>query len=213
MPRPTRLAPLALAAVLALSACGGGEDAEPGLLQQARQAGQAVQGLQEMSEKLQEQAALPPADPVDFRRLLGLLPDSTAARPRTSAEGSRQGMGEFNVAQAEATYAVGDGQATVLIVDMGGAQAAMMFGAAWTLMSVDRETQTSYERTAQVEGFPGYEKYDREGRSGEIQALVADRFLVKASGRGIDDGVLGELLRGVDLQALEGMRDEGRRPA
>lgn len=211
---PLRPSAFLLAVAFTFSACGGGDDPEPGLLSQARQAGQAVQGLQEMGEKLEQQANVPPADPVDFRRLKDLLPDSTADRPRTGSEGSRQGMGDFNVSQAEATYTVGaDGRATVLVVDMGGAQAAMLFGAAWTLMSVDRETDSLYERTAQVEGYPGYESYNRSGRSGEVQALVADRFLVKVSGQNVDDGTLRDLLRGVDLRALEGMRDEGRRPA
>lgn len=204
-----RLATLVL--VLVFAGCGGDAPAEPGLFDQARQAGQAVQSLQEFGERMEGAAAQPPAEPVDFRRLKAMLPETAAGLPRTAAEGARQGMGEFNVSNAEATYADDtDARLTVTITDMGGVQAAMMFGAAWSVMAVDRETDTETERTREIGGFPGHEKYNTASRSGEMQAIVADRFLVAASGQNVTAEQIQRAFETVDLRVLAGMRDEGR---
>lgn len=202
--------PLAVA-VLVLAGCGGGTPEEPGLFDQARQAGEAVQNLRDLGERMGGAAGQPPAEPVDFRRLKAMLPETAAGLPRTGAEGARQGMGEFNVSNAEATYA-GDADArlTITISDMGGVQAAMMVGAAWSVMSVDRETDTETERTREIGGFPGHEMYNSASRTGEMQAIVADRFLVAASGQNVTAEQIRSAFETVDLRVLDGMRDEGR---
>ena len=202
---------LASVVLLTVAGCGGSDEPkEPGLFDQARQAGSAVQGLQEMGERLEEQANVPPAEPVDFRRLKEMLPETAAGLSRTSAEGARQGMGGMNVSNADGTYGDGDGRITLSITDMGGMQAAMMLGAAWTMVSVDRETDTETERTREIAGHPGYEKFNTEQQAGELQALVADRFLVKAEGRGVSAAQIQAAFDSVDLSALEAMKDEGR---
>ena len=208
---PTLRTALATAVLLTGAGCGGSDEPkEPGLLDQARQAGAAVQGIQQMGERLEAQANQPPAEPVDFRRLKEMLPESAAGLLRATAEGSRQGMGGMDVSTAEGRYGSGDQSLTLSITDMGGMQAAMVLGAAWTMVSVDRETDTETERTRDVAGHPGYEKYDAEAQSGELQAIVADRFMVKAEGSGVTQAQIQAAFEAVDLGALEGMKDDGR---
>jgi hypothetical protein len=158
----------------------------------------------------------PPAEPVDFRRLQELLPEEAVGLPRTNREGERSGAMGMTVSQATGTYEGtpnSDGVAprlTIKISDLGGIGAAAMFGAAWTMASIDRESERDYERTTQIGGHPGYIKYDRESRSGNFQAFVAGRFLVEADGQNVTDDQLQEALTSVSFRQLDGMKDEGR---
>lgn len=198
--------------VFALAGCGGSDEPEePGLLTQARQMGQAAQGLQRMGEQMEAESKRPPAEPVDFRRLKEMLPETAAGLPRTNAEGARQGMGGMDVSNATGTYGDGaDASVTLTVSDMGGIQGAAMMGAMWTMVTIDRETDTETERTHEIGGFPGYEKYNSEQQAGEMQAVVANRFLVKAEGRGVSAEQIQSAFETVDLGALDGMKDEGR---
>ena len=208
------LAALALVAA-PLAGCGGSDDdyggdvedtGEPGLFGRAQEMAAAV-------EQMEEQANQAPAEPVDFRRLRDLLPESLAGLERTNAEGAKQGTMGFSVSEASADYGAGDSTVRVKITDMGAVPAMGMMGAAWTMTDVDRETDTGYEKTVRLGESKGYRTYDTDSRRGEFSLVVADRFLVNVTGRGVDDGDLEAALRAVDLGALAAMRDDGRQEA
>ncbi|GAB5537738.1 MAG: hypothetical protein Rubg2KO_39870 [Rubricoccaceae bacterium] len=218
MRTPFRLSVLA-ALVLALAACGGGDDAAPeeeegglmGALSQANQVRESVNNMQEQMERMEEQGSLEPADPVDFRQLRDLLQESVAGLDRGETEGSKDGAMGFTISKASASYADGaDASATVTVTDMGGIQMAMMFGLAWTMAEIDRESGTKIERTMEYEGYPAYLEFDSDGGRGSLQVLVADRFVVEATGNGLTEDQLEELVQSVGLNTLEGWRDEGR---
>lgn len=212
MTRPLLLVPFLF--VFPLAACGGADDgptADDGPLSGLQRMGEAAEEM----ERAQREGR-PPAEPVDFRQLRELLPEDVAGLPRTSIEGAREGFSGMNVAHATAEYegaAAADGPAPRLelkVTDLSGVAMAAMMGAAWTMASVDRESERDYERTTRLSGHPAFEKYDREDRSGDFQVLVADRFLVQATGRGLSDDQLRDALRAVDFRALERMRDAGQ---
>ena len=208
---------LAFAFVLTLAACGG-DDADPeegGLmstLEQANDLRKTAGNVQERLEQAAEEAERGPAETIDFRRLRDLLPETAAGLARTAQEGSKNGASGFTISTAEGTYADStvDGSATLAVSDLGGTGMAIMMAAAWTMAEIDQETDTSYERTTEIGGHPGYAKYDTDGARGEAQLLVADRFLVKASGSGVSDDALLDLVQSVDLDQLASWRDEGR---
>ena len=211
------LAALALVAA-PLAGCGGSDDdyggevedtGEPGLFGRAQEMAAAV-------EQMEEKANQAPAEPVDFRRLRDLLPESlSSGLERTNIEGAKQGSMGFSVSEASADYAEPDGDASVevKVTDMGAVPAMGMMGAAWTMTDVDRETATGYEKTVRLGESKGYRKYDADSRRGEFSLVVADRFLVNVTGSGVDDDQLEAALRAVDLSALAAMRDDGRQEA
>ena len=206
---------LALALLFGLAACGGDEspDEEGGLfstledVNSLRKRGEAMQGRLEQAAADAEKG---PAETVDFRRLRDLLPETAASLTRTAQEGSKNGAAGFTVSQAEGTYESGDASATLAVSDLGGTGVAIMMAAAWTMTEIDQETDTSFERTTEIAGYPAYESFDTERRRGEMQLLVADRFLVKAAGSNVDPDVLRDLAQSVDLEQLADWRDEGR---
>lgn len=213
---------LVLALALPLAACGGDDapEEEGGLfstLEQANSLRETAGAMQGRLEEIAEDAERGPAETVDFRRIRELLPESAAGLERTAMEGSKNGAAGFTVSQAEGVYAAsgsesgaGSASATLTVSDLGGAGMAIMMAAAWTLAEVDQETDTSFERTIEIEGYPGYESYDAERESGEVQLLVADRFLVKTSGSSVPHETLRALATSVDLDRLEAWKDEGR---
>lgn len=203
-------APLAL--IAALAACGGEEPEEP---DPAGAIGEMARGLEAVAERMQQRAEMPPADPVDFRRLKALLPEQLAGLPRTEASGKRSRMGEgFGISQAEARYAPedGSGRLQVEIADLGGAgpfgtMAALGFGA---IAEYEEESDTGYKRSRRIDGHPGYEEYDSRYGRGEIAALIADRFSVKVTGRDMNMKMVERAIASIDFDALEAMKDEGR---
>jgi hypothetical protein len=87
---------------------------------------------------------------------------------------------------------------------------ATMIGAAWTLASIDRESDTEFERTTTIGGHPAYIKYNHQDRSGNYQQWIAERFLIEANGRALSEEQMRQALASVDARQLVAMRDEGR---
>ncbi len=206
---------LTTAALLAvpLGACGGDDSGDfDDAVEETGQPG-ALGRMQEMQgamERMQESAERPPAEPVNFRQLRDLLPESLDGMERTNVEGATQGAMGFSVSEAEATYEGGESEIDIKITDLGAMPSLGMMGLGWTMADVDRETNTGYERTVTLGGHRGFRKYDSETRDGEFSLVVAERFLVAVEGDDVDDARLEEALRAVDLAALAAMRDEGR---
>ncbi|HIG75733.1 MAG TPA: hypothetical protein EYQ24_14480 [Bacteroidetes bacterium] len=213
-----RLALSFLALSLPLAACGGGDsDAdtvqETGAPESAiGQMMQGVDAMRGMAEQAEEMQNTQPAEPVNHRVLLEMLPDEAAGMPQTETEGQSQNMGAFALSTREATYAdsTGDSQLTITVADYGAFPAIGMFGLGWTMVDMDKETSTGYERTITYQGHRGYRKYDTESRRGELSALIEGRYHVQVSGRDVDDEQLEAALQSVDTRRLASMKDEGR---
>ena len=185
-----------------------------------KQAEAALRGLAEAGKKMGEAAgaalgtaaAGPVAkEPVDFRDLKALMPEDLSGMRRTSSDGEKAGAMGFIVSNAQARYEAEDGgRITVKITDMGAvAGVAAMAGYAWAMAEIDRETESGYERTVTIGGHRGYEKYNREGKSGEVSLLVANRFVVEIDGDGITMEALKAAVDKVDLGKLESMKSVG----
>ena len=122
----------------------------------------------------------------------------------------------MTVSQATGTYdgeAAADGfvpHLTLKVRDLGGIGAAAMFGAAWTMARSTARPRRNTSARREIDGHPGYVKYDTANRSGDFQVFVADRFLVEAQGNGVSDDQLRDALASIDIDRLESMRDEGR---
>jgi hypothetical protein len=208
-----RLSLLASLCVFVLVGCGGGTDEpaeEGGVLSTLNRLNDVREAASSLEDRANEMAERGPAEPVDFRQLRELLPAEALGFEQSEAEGSKDGAMGFSVSKATATYAGGDSNTELTITDLGGAQFAMMMGLAWTMADIDHESDTSFERTARFDDYPGYVEYDSESRTGKIQILVADRFLIEASGSGVSFEQLEELVGTVNKRTLDGWKDEGR---
>ncbi|MGH9196956.1 MAG: hypothetical protein ACRD1T_14600, partial [Acidimicrobiia bacterium] len=153
-------------------------------------------------------------EPVDFRELKALLPESLPGMKRTNATGEKTAAMGFKVSKAEGRYTNDQGGSIdITISDTGtlsGFTAMAAYG--WALAEMDRETESGYEKTTKIGGYKGYEKYDNESKNGEVNVLVGQRFVVEVDGNGVGMDVLKGALSKIDLAKLDAKKTQGVQP-
>ncbi|MCF2490059.1 hypothetical protein [Dyadobacter sp. CY347] len=198
---------LVLASAMLLSSCGGKQEEKEGTEQEGTEQEadkSAVDALQAFADKAKEMGSREAVDPIDFRKLKELMPEKIAGMSRTEATGEKSGAMGFTVSTAQAKYkGDGDESLDIEIVDTGGiAGVSTMALAGWSMAEIDKETTTGYEKTATIDGHKAFEKYDNESKSGELNVLVADRFVVNVQGNQVTMDQLKGALKDLDLAKL-----------
>ncbi len=198
---------IALLTVTMLTACGGKTEEEKQAEEAKVSLGGAMDAMKEMAKAAEDQQKNGPIETVDFRALKELLPADADGLPRKEATGEKNGAMGFKISTAEAKYANEDGSETaeVGIVDAGGT-GALMGLAAWSMMDIDKETDTGYEKTTMMGDNKAYEKYDNSSKDGEVVLIVAKRFVVTAKGHGVSADKIKATLKAVDIDKLAGMK-------
>lgn len=142
-------------------------------------------------------------EPVNFRDLKALLPESLPGFKRTSATGEKAGAMGVVMSQANADYS-GDGDAhlSIKMTDIGSMTGPLALGlAGWASAEIDRETETGYEKSTVIGGNKAFEKYDNRSKHGEVNVIVGNRFIVEVKGRDVKID---------DLKAAVGKLDLGK---
>ena len=141
--------------------------------------------------------------PVDFRKLKEMLPETLGGMRRVDATGqSGEAMGiKGSSATARYTDQAAGASLNVDISDMG--SLAGLAGLASRLdPAMEKQTDAGYERTRKVNGQIVHERYDRRTKSGEISIILAERFNVAVRGNGVDAAALQGAIREIDLGAI-----------
>jgi hypothetical protein len=151
-------------------------------------------------------------DPVDFKTLKTLLPDTLPDMPRTNAEGSSQTAMGVKGSSASGTYqGAGNSQVQIKIADIAGVSGLVDMAGAM-VQDANSESDTGYERTTTVGGRLLHEKYEKASKHGDITLIVAKRFAVDVEGDGVEMGTLEHDLGAIDLDRLDSMKDQGVQP-
>ena len=150
-------------------------------------------------------------EPVDFRELKALLPESLPGLNRGNVEGERSGAMGIDVSMASADYANENGTSlNVKISDMGSLTGAMrMATLGWTMAQIDRENNDGYEKTTTFNGYKAWEQYWTSTKHGELHVLVAGRFVVEVSGSDCEMSQVKDAAGKVDFNKLAGMKNVG----
>jgi hypothetical protein len=175
-------------------------------------AGQKLaEGAQGMADAMKELNEGKKVEPVDFRELKALLPESLAGLTRANAEGERTAAMGVNVAFASAQYTNESGTSiSVKISDMGSLTGAMrMATLGWTMAEIDRETDDGYEKTTSFNGHKAWEKYGKNAQHGDLSILVEGRFLVEVNGDNCEMNQIKDAAGKVDLTKLASMKNVG----
>ncbi|QJR16167.1 hypothetical protein [Usitatibacter palustris] len=207
-----------VAAGLALAGCSEPPPPKPAdtatrMEQAAKQMGEAARkgDAQKMGDAaLQMGNALTDGtktEPTDHRKLRTLLPESIAGLQRTSSEGQKTNV--MGVASSKALGVYEDGKGARLeleIIDIGTftGVAAMAFN--WLNVEIDKEGDDGYERTSKIAGRKAYERYSRKQRAGELDVMVAGRFVVTARGTNLDMKTFRAAVDAIDLAKLDAMK-------
>ena len=194
---------LLISSTLHLAGCADKEDTEKLGEQKS-----TVEETDETALKSGETKVSQSVGPIDFRKLKELLPEEIAGFKRTEASGEKTGAMGFTISTAESKYK-GNGNSSVKleIFDTGGvAGVATMSLAAWTMADIDKETENGYEKTTKLEGHKAFEKYDNINKSGELNVLVADRYVVNVNGNNVTVDKLKSILGDLDLEKLADLK-------
>lgn len=109
--------------------------------------------------------------------------------------------------KTEVSYSKGDANVNVEITDSGFNR--LVFAPFMMMMAAgyEKETDTGYEKATKIGGNPGLEKWNSENKDGEITVLVANRFIVKFEGDGLDDiKALQSFVSATDLTKLGALK-------
>ncbi|MGD9904231.1 MAG: hypothetical protein AB7U83_12265 [Vicinamibacterales bacterium] len=180
--------------------------------QGAAAGGEAAKGMEEFAKAMQGMATAmsatanggKPADPVSFRDLQTAFPAVdgwTMDKPR----GERM-TSPVAFSQTEARYRNGDARIEVKIVDSAFQQLLVAPWAMFLAAGYEKETDDGYEKSTTVAGHPGFEKWNDRRKSGELNLVVAKRFLVSVDGDRLTDmKQLHDFAGKVDFAKLAGL--------
>ncbi|MGE0811700.1 MAG: hypothetical protein AB7O28_17645 [Vicinamibacterales bacterium] len=171
-------------------------------------AGEAGKGMEDFAKAMQGMAAAlggnngKMSDPVSFRELQTAFPTVsgwTMGKPK----GERM-TAPVSFSQTEVRYTNGsNGRIDVKIVDSAFNQVLIAPWAMFLTAGYEKETDDGYEKSTTLSGNPGFEKWNSERKSGELNLVVAKRFLVTVEGDRVDDvKVLQDVAGKVDFAKL-----------
>lgn len=147
-------------------------------------------------------------EPVDFRKLKELLPESVDGMQRAEVSGEKSTALGMTISKAEARYTGEDRRVIdVTISDIGNASGlASLALYAWANNEIDKDSPTGYEKTTTFRGYKAYEKYSKRDHSGEMGVLIDKRFVVEAKGDAVSIEDLKGVLNKLDLSKLVNMK-------
>lgn len=163
----------------------------------------ALEALQKIADEAEQMSKEGPKETIDPKLLKELLPTSADGLKRTEASSEKNAAMGFGVSTAKGVYTSNNGESIdVNIVDCAGTGIALMGMAAWSMSSIDKETEHGYEKTTEYEGHKAFEKYDSQSKHGEIAVLIVNRYLVEVEGNNVSIDKIKSVLKDIDLDKL-----------
>jgi len=139
---------------------------------------------------------------VDYETLKHELPRMVGGMLRQNAKGERSGIGKFKVSTAQAEYETDDRYMKLTITDTGNVPFAK---AGYKLLSKAdfvHESDDEYLRATEIDGFPAYEGYTEDKKTGAIVVIINDRFIVNVEGENVSERNLQRAIEKVNLKRL-----------
>lgn len=173
----------------------------------------ATEGLQELAKAMEGMAGAmsgktpdgKTVEPVRFQELQAALPEVSGWQ-REAPTGERM-TAPVAFSQAEADYTMGDANINVKVVDSAFSQLLIAPWSMFLTAGYERETSEGYEKSVTIGGHPGFERFNTAGKDGELNIVVAKRFLVTIEGDNIaDTKVLHAFAAKIDAAKLEAVK-------
>jgi len=197
-----------IALTTGLAACGGdkGSDTNTTTGNPLSQLTSAVSQMEKMSKGMTSSANRKPVPPVSFRVLIDYLPQSVDGMKADAPKGETSTMGEWQYSQAETRYRSEDGNKSAKVGLFDYAHIPMLYAPFQMMMNMNmsKESTEGYERSTKIGDFPAHEKWTSAGEENEVTILVADRFMVTTTTRGLGEDSAKKIAESIDLKGLAG---------
>ena len=193
-----------------LFSCGGKKDDTPqNVTSNKSDLENFADKMKEVSDGFKEGKKV---NPVDFRELKSLLPESIGDLKRSNLEGEKVAAMGMNISHANADYNDTENNISIdiKITDLGSVSGLSGLAAyGWYMVDIDKENEAGYEKTVTYKGNKGYEKYNNENKDGELSILVAKRFVVEVNGNNVSMAQMKAAVDMIDISKLESWKDVG----
>ncbi len=150
------------------------------------------------------EAAIAGGKVVDFNALLPLLPEPPSGWKAEDAEGSTDDLGDAQITTVHRDYTKGDGDnvptTSISILDSASnPEYVEATTAGWTSNTHDAE---GYTKSLSIDGMPGFETFENDGKHGMLWLLVAKRYFLQIETTAQDAPELQEWLKRIDLKKI-----------
>ena len=141
---------------------------------------------------------------VDFSKLIPFLPEAPATWTADKAEGSTDDIGGTKITSVHRDYKKGDGDTapTTSISILDSAANPDYVSATTAAWNVSTATPEGYTKALTIEGMPGFETFENEGKHGTLWLMVAKRYVLQIETQGQESKDLQEWLKRVDVKKL-----------
>ena len=141
---------------------------------------------------------------VDYSKLLPLLPDAPAGWTADKPEGSTTDVGGFKLTNVHRDYRKGEGDkvpttAISILDSAANPDYVEATTAAWNFTTTSTE---GYSKAVTLDGNPGFETFENEGKHGTLWIMVAKRYFLQIETQGQDPAALQEWAKRVDVKKL-----------
>jgi hypothetical protein len=163
----------------------------------------ALLGASAVGATVEEPAPLLP-EVVDSTKLLPLLPEAPTGWTADKPAGSTDDAGGAKITSVHRDYKKGtadDAPSTAISILDSAANPEYVSAttAAWNLTT---STPEGYTKALTIEGMPGFETFENEGKHGTLWLMVAKRYVLQIETQGQDSKDLQEWLKRVDVKKL-----------
>jgi len=145
---------------------------------------------------------------IHFSKIIPLLPVAPAGWQAPEPDGSTMDMGGVKMTTVGRTYTKGEGDepptVSVNIIDY--ASNKPFYDATTAAWNLSQESTTGYMKSVKVGDFPGFETYDKNGKSGQLWVIVAQRFFVHIETTNLDPLELQVWMKMIDLKKLAALK-------
>lgn len=194
-----------IALTTGLAACGGDKGSDATATgNPMSQLTSAVSQMEKMSKGMTASANRKPVPPVSFKVLIDYLPQRVEGMKSGAPKGETTTMGEWQYSQAEARYRSEDGKKSAKVGLFDYAHIPMLYAPFQMMinMNMSKESTEGHERSTKIGGFPAHEKWRSNGAVSEVTVLVADRFVVTTTTRGLGEDSARKIAESLDLKGL-----------
>lgn len=152
---------------------------------------------------VEEPAPLLP-EVVNSTKLLPLLPDAPTGWTADKAEGSTDDAGGVKITSVHRDYKKGtaDDAPTTAISILDSAANPEYVSATTAAWNLTTSTPEGYTKALTIEGMPGFETFENEGKHGTLWLMVAKRYVLQIETQGQDSKDLQDWLKRIDVKKL-----------
>jgi hypothetical protein len=141
---------------------------------------------------------------VDYTKLLPVLPEAPPGWSADKPEGSTTDASGFKLTNVHRDYRKGEGDnaptSSISILDSAAnPDYVEATTAAWSFSTSSTE---GYSKSVTIDGNPGFETFENEGKHGTLWLMVAKRYFVQIETKDQDSSALQEWAKRVDLKKL-----------